>query len=164
MEIVYGLPPNYEEVAKTFNIRSNQGVIFTYGNKIYVPGGERISIDKPLMKHEETHARQQKVMGVEEWWDAFLADPAFRLSQELEAYRNQYRAMAGLPLEDKINYLDHISADLAGEIYGNMLTKEEAKAVIVEGIILKRPKMPGNSSDARKLKKRKRLNKKLGRR
>lgn len=163
MEIVYAKPPNYEKVAEAFNIRDNSGIVFTYGNKLYVPGGEKISIDKPLMKHEEVHARQQRDIGIEEWWERFLVDPGFRLSQELEAYREQYRAMAGLPLEHRIGYLDHIAADLSGVMYGNLLTKEEAKAVITKDIILKFSKPSTKSIDPRKLKKRQRQNRKKGR-
>lgn len=163
MEIVYSNPPNYDEVAAAFDIKDNRGVVFTYGNKLYVPGGRRVQIDMPLMKHEEVHAHQQKKMGIEEWWERFLEDPAFRLSQELEAYREQYRNMASLPLEHRIGYLDHIAADLAGAMYGNLLTKDEAKAVITEGIILKHTKPGSPKPDARRLKKRQRQNRKKGR-
>lgn len=163
MEIVYAKPPNYDMVAKAFNIEDMGGVIFTYGNKLYVPGGEKIHIDKPLMRHEETHARQQKKMGIDLWWEQFLGDRNFRLSQELEAYREQYRAMAGLPLEARIGYLDHIAGDLSGKMYGNLMTKEEAKAVITEGIILKHTKPSSPKADPRRAKKRQRQNRKKGR-
>jgi hypothetical protein len=163
MEIVYSAPPNYDEVAKAFDIKDNQGVVFTYGNKLYVPGGKRIIIDKPLMRHEETHAHQQKHMGVTEWWEKFLADPAFRLQQELEAYREQYRHMAALPLNERLSYLDHISKDLAGAMYGNLLTEAEAKDVITKGIILKHTKPGRPTPDDRRLKKQQRQNRKKGR-
>lgn len=163
MEIVYDYPPNYEAIAEAFNIQDNEAVIFTYGNKLYIPAGERVRIDKPLMRHEETHARQQKRIGVEEWWDQFLADPAFRLQQELEAYREQYRNMAGMPLKERMAYLTHISRDLSGTMYGNLLTEEEAVKVITEGIILKHTRPTSSSLTARKLKKRMRLNRKKGR-
>lgn len=163
MEVIYDKPPIYDKVAAAFNIKDDSTVIFTYGNKLFVPGGRRLVLDKPLMRHEETHARQQKITGIEEWWERFLVDPAFRLSQELEAYREQYRAMASLPLGTVVGYLEHICADLSGEMYGNMLTADEAKAVITEGIVLKRPKV-GGANNARKSNKLKRQNKKRGRR
>lgn len=163
MEIVYTYPPNYKQIARAFKIKDHQNVIFTYGNQLFVPAGERIVIDKPLMKHEETHARQQRDMGVKEWWSKFLEDPAFRFQQELEAYRNQYRAMAGLPLADRLGYLDHISNDLSGEIYGNLMTFDEAKTAITDGIILKHTKPGKPGADPRRLKKRQRQNRKKGR-
>ena len=163
MEIIYEKPPIYDKVAAAFNIKDNRGVVFTYGNKLFVPGGERIVLDKPLIKHEEVHARQQKEIGIDEWWEQFLVDPAFRLSQELEAYREQYRAMAALPFETRAGYLNHIAGDLSGDMYGSMLTMDEAIAVITEGIVLKRPKV-GGANNARKANKLKRQNRKRGRR
>lgn len=163
MKIVYTYPPNYEDIAQAFNITNNKGVIFTYGDTLYVPGGQRISIDKPLMKHEETHARQQKAMGVETWWGRFLADPEFRLSQELEAYREQYKAMGSIPFHERGGYLQHIANDLGGEIYGNIMTPEEALMVITEGITVGGTNMIRSSLKARKAKKKQRQNRKRGR-
>lgn len=163
MNIIYDYPPNYKAIAAAFNIKDHQNVIFTYGNDLYVPAGERIIIDKPLTKHEETHSRQQKAIGIETWWERFLEDPGFRFQQELEAYRNQYRAMAGLSLADRLGYLDHICKDLSGEIYGNIVTFEEAKAAITEGIVLKHTRPTAHNLDARKLKKRQRQNRRKGR-
>jgi hypothetical protein len=163
MKIVYDVPPNYDEIAAVFKIKDRLRVVFTYGNTLYVPGGTAIKIDKPLMKHEETHARQQKAYGVDDWWERFLHEPAFRLQQELEAYRTQYKNMVDLPLEDRLGYLEHISNDLAGEIYGNMLTAKEAKAVITEGIVLKHTKPGSAGITSRLLKKRQRQNRKKGR-
>lgn len=159
MKIITGYPPNYEAISEAFDIKDNDGVVFTYGNKLFVPSGNKI--DKPLMKHEETHARQQANIGVEEWWDRYLEDVGFRFSEELEAYRNQYRAMANLPLEIRIGYLNHCATDLAGPIYGNLVSKEEAMAAITKDIILKRIQ-PGGKN-IRKLKKLKRQNRKKGR-
>ena len=166
MEIIYDeYPPNYKKIAKTFNIKGRTNIVFTYGDKLYVPGGRTLNIDQPLLRHEETHARRQAEMGVEAWYERYLADPGFRFMQELEAYRNQYRAMAELPFERRIGYLDHISSELAGEMYGNLVTKDEAKAEITKGIILKH--VGGTKHKhltIRKLKKRQRQNRKKGRR
>lgn len=162
MNIIYDYPPNYKKIAKAFNIKGNEGVIFTYGNDLYVPGGERIVIDKPLIRHEMVHAQQQKKIGVGAWWDRFLEDPSFRFQQELEAYREQYRAMASLTLQERLGYLNHISNDLSGEMYGNLMTKDEATAAITDGIILKGSKTHKHKN-IRKLKKRQRQNRKKGR-
>lgn len=167
MEIVYAKPPNYERVASAFNLEDHPGVIFTYGNKIYVPAGDKLKIDKPLMRHEETHARQQRDIGIEEWWDKFITEPEFRLSQELEAYREQYRNMADLDAPSRMGYLNHICSDLSGEMYGNIMTHEEARVAITDGIVLKHPRLGGRGgargSNVRKAKKVARQNRKKGR-
>lgn len=164
MRIVYGFPPNYDQIVRTFNIKDHENVIFTYGDELFVPAGNRIQIDKPLMRHEQTHARQQRAMGIEEWWSQFLIDPQFRLSQELEAYREQYRAMSGLTPQQREGYLTHISNDLGGEIYGNIMTPEQARAVITEGIFIRYKQPASGDKLARRTKKRERQNRKKGRR
>lgn len=163
MKIVYEYPPNYKAIAKTFNIKGRNNIVFAYGDILYVPGGKSVNIDPHLIAHEETHQWQQADIGVEEWWDKYLADADFRFIQEVEAYRNQYCSMNVLPLKRRLDYLDHIASDLAGEMYGNLLSKEDAVRVITDGIILKHPGGK-NRQSVRKLKKRARQNKRKGRR
>lgn len=163
MQIIRGqYPPNYKAIAEVFNIENYDGIVFTYGDDLYVPGGKSVPLDRHLMIHEETHQHQQNSMGVENWWDKYLVDVSFRFGQELEAYRNQYKSMNTLPLNVRLDYLDHLARDLSGPMYGNIMTKDEAKAYITEGIILKHPKTKAGQK-IRKLKKRARQNRKKGR-
>jgi len=134
MKIVHDYPPNYKIIKKAFNLNKHENVVFTYGDTLYVPQGEQTVIDKYLMRHEETHARQQGQMTPQWWWDEFMSNPKFRLEQELEAYREQYKAMQDLSPEQKAGYLTHIAKDLSSEIYGNLLSFEQAVDVITEGI------------------------------
>jgi hypothetical protein len=168
MQVIYGeKPPNYDAIAKTFNIKGRTNIVFAYGDKLYVPGGKSVNVDTHLLVHEETHANQQAMIGVEKWWERYLEDADFRFLQELEAYRNQYRSMNILPLKHRLDYLNHIATDLAGEMYGNLLSKEDAIRAITDGIILKHPgkSKPGKKHlSERQLKKRARQNKRKGRR
>lgn len=164
MQIVYDYPPNYEAINKVFDIKDKPGIVFTYGYKLYVPGGKSVEVDKHLLIHEETHAAQQTAMGVEKWWEQYLSEPQFRLVNEVEAYRNQYRSMGSLSLRQRKGYLDHIVKDLSGAMYGNVVSPEYAYRLVTDGITLKGHDVPGKSSpDARKLKKRQRQNRKKGR-
>lgn len=127
MKVVIGKPPNYDEIAHHFDLKDHN-VVFTYGNTLYNPGGKEIQ--EHLMKHEEVHARQQTVP--HEWWKKYLADSKFRLEQELEAYGEQYK-YASKVLKDRnvlYNFLRRIASDLAGPIYGNVLTQGEAESKI----------------------------------
>lgn len=165
MEIVYDYPPNYAGISKVFDIKDKPGIVFTYGYKLYVPGGKGVQIDKHLLIHEETHAAQQTEMGIEKWWEHYLSTPQFRLTQELEAYRNQYRSMGSLSLSQRRGYLDHIVKDLSGAMYGNVVSQEDAFRLVTDGITLQGRGTPGKSSvNARKLKKRERQNRKKARR
>lgn len=163
MKVIYDYPPNYDEIAEAFDLSSIKGIVFTYGEDLYVPEGKSVILDKPLIRHEMTHTMQQQAMGIEAWWKRYLVDPKFRLEQELEAYRVQYKALASLPPKHQIGYLNHISQALAGDMYGNILSVEQAKAIITEGITL-RSSMPGKpNSDSRRRKKRERQNRKKAR-
>lgn len=162
VRIVYDYPPNYDVLKKVFNLEGHENVVFTYGDELYVPSGAKTKLDKPLLAHEEVHSRQQREIGIQWWWDRFLSEPTFRLSQELEAYREQYKAMSGMTAQKRWGYLTHIATDLSSEIYGNVITFEEAVKVITEGIKFKRPGVGTNLQ--RKIKKLARQNKKKGRR
>lgn len=164
MQIVYDYPPNYKAIAKVFDIKDKPGIVFTYGFELYVPGGKGVEVDRHLMIHEETHARQQTAMGIEKWWEQYLSNASFRLTQELEAYRNQYRSMGSLSLRSRAGYLDHIVRDLSGAMYGNVVTPEEARRLVTDGIKLEGRGTGKSSPNARKLKKRERQNRKKGRR
>ncbi len=131
MRIINSFPPNYEQICKYFPVRNKQGVIFTYKNVLYVPSGAQIP--EHLMKHEETHALQQKEMGVDVWWERYFKDKKFGLSQELEAYRNQYQyAKKFLGRRESRRILKYISKDLSSGMYGNLVSKEEAKRLICQ--------------------------------
>lgn len=164
MQIVYDYPPNYAVISKVFDIKDKPGIVFTYGYKLYVPGGEKVQIDKHLLIHEETHAAQQTAMGVEKWWEQYLSEPQFRLVNEVEAYRNQYRSMGSLSLSQRRGYLDHIVKDLSGAMYGNVVSQEDAYRLVTDGIKLQGRTIGKSSPDARKRKKRERQNRKRARR
>lgn len=127
MNIVVGYPPNIEKIKKAFNPPAT--VVFTYGNTIYSPGSPIIPDD--LMVHEETHTKQQG-NNPDAWWDKYIADPIFRLAQEVEAYQNQYRKFCALNKDRniRVKFLYRIASDLSGPIYGNIIGMSEALSLI----------------------------------
>lgn len=127
MQILKQLPPNIAEITKKFDL-SGLHPVFTYGNTLYNPTGGHISDD--LMAHEETHSRQQAVMGVENWWALYLKSAEFRLQQETEAYRVQYQAVKSWNRDARREFLNDISKNLASKLYGNIVNKKQAKDLI----------------------------------
>jgi len=126
MEIVFDFPPNIEELRKHFTLKDT--IVFTYGNKLHNPG--RGNIDEHLMIHEKTHSRQQDIDPAG-WWEKYIKDPKFRVMQEVEAYRNQYKSFVKGKDRNKIFlFLHGIAVDLSSGIYGNALSYEEAKQLI----------------------------------
>jgi len=135
MRISNEYPPAtiYDVCVKKFGVSFKDGTVFTYGDTIfsYYP-----ITDGSLIAHEKTHIKQQKKIGVSEWWKRYLEDPQFRLKQELEAYTNQYQwAKKNVKSrEDVFRLLVKISRDLGGPMYGNIITPKEAMMRIKNGI------------------------------
>lgn len=117
-------PEIYQKCHDKFGVEWDKGIIITYGDTVYTKNPALVSPD--LVVHESTHIRQQQEMGPEAWWDLYLKDKKFRLSQELEAYRNQIAYIRKNYTRKTRRYLElKLASDMA-TLYGNMCTKEEA--------------------------------------
>ena len=72
----------------------------------------------------------------EMWWDQYLNDKDFRLQQEIEAYRVQYRVVKGM-IKDRntvARMLFDMASNLSSPLYGSMIPHIEALKVIKKGI------------------------------
>jgi len=134
MSIKCELPPNIDAIGAVFpHVRrecSHRGVYFCYGNSIYNPSGLPLPVE--LIAHECIHSLQQRDIGVEKWWDRYLAAKDFRLEQELEAHRVEYEKYAldhpARPFRRR--YLAMCAGRLSGPLYGHMIRKDEARRLI----------------------------------
>lgn len=124
------LPPEgiYKECQQRWGVDFDEGVVFTYGDTIHA----KHPLTEDLLAHELTHVRQQTGMGKDLWWREFFEDDSFRFRQELEAYRAQYEWVKKNVKDrnEQARILRHCAYCLSGEMYGNMLTFQEALAVI----------------------------------
>jgi hypothetical protein len=117
--------PLLDEVGELFPVNFN--TIFTYGDTIY----HDKQFSPGLIAHEITHIFQQSKTGVEKWWEQYLTDPQFRLINETEAYHNQYECyLKNNPMQAE-QYLDEMSRDLSGKLYGNVIDFDHAKQLII---------------------------------
>jgi len=109
-----------------------ENVAIVWGDTIYC----KSEISEDLKEHELTHIRQNKgskFWGLI-WWIKYILSKKFRLSQELEAYQNQYRfAKKNYRKEIAQNLLNIIAGDLSGELYGNIISFEDAINKIKNG-------------------------------
>lgn len=133
MKIVIGKPPVWNNVCNAFQI--NPGItLFTYGDAIYNPGGAQITDD--LMIHEQVHGKQQKHNDDEAalWWGKYLRDPEFRLSQELEAYAEQYKFLCRKiqNKQQRFEIVKRMATILSGPLYGNCISFGSAVLKISE--------------------------------
>jgi len=129
MKIIKGFPPNYDRIKKEFNPAGT--VVFTYGDTVYAPLTGTLSPD--LMAHEAVHIRQQ--VDPDKWWDRYFKDVEFRLEQETEAYRAQYKKFRKMNKfkKERKKFLERIASDLSSHIYGNCITFDEAIERIKDG-------------------------------
>jgi len=125
-------PPNYQEIVDTFGVPPTH-VIYCYGDTIYNPSGKEITPDLEI--HEDTHRKQQGT-APDLWWNKYLADPQFRLDQEIEAYGEQY--IFACKLIDEIHggakmkkwALESMTTALSGSIYGGIIDYSKAETAI----------------------------------
>ena len=130
-EIVKDYPPLIEEIKKVFPDCMKPGVLFCWDREIYNPSG--ITVPDYLIAHENVHRHQQDGEP-ERWWAKYLADPAFRLVQEIPAHQEEYREYSRLYPNRNMRRvaLRFMAARLSGPLYLNMISYEKAKAIIKE--------------------------------
>ena len=122
-------PPNIKEIEKVFGPDKKKTLIYCYGEDIYNP--HKIKLEQHILVHEQVHVEQQREYGRDYWWMRYLQDATFRLEQEIEAYTVQYAYVKTIvPVKISDLFLDDISEVLAGETYGNILNKHQAKTKI----------------------------------
>lgn len=123
-------PPIYEKIRAAFGDVWERGVIITYGDRAYTARGG-MSLD--LQEHEAVHIKQQAAFpgGADAWWDKFIADKEFRLSQELEAYKVQvaYIRKHVSNRRKRETMIPFIYSSMADN-YAGMITREEAERLL----------------------------------
>lgn len=129
MQVVQDWPPNRLAIEKKFELSDYPDAVFAYGDILYNPSG--LPIPEDLMVHEQTHQIQQQAWGVQDWWIKYLKDDTFRLTQEVEAYRNQYQFVQNkINRQQRRRFLQNISKALASSMYGNIIDKKTAQELI----------------------------------
>lgn len=128
MNIVSGTPPNYADIVKVFPAATREGVVFTYGDTVYVRGKAELPVQ--LKVHEGVHVQQQKSIGAQPWWDRYLVDGQFRFEQELVAHRAEYRRLRSIDKNLGRRHLDFIAKRLSSPLYGGICTFREARKAI----------------------------------
>lgn len=124
---LYLFPPNYHDINRAFDVRGKP-IIFAYGDTIYNPS--RIKLPPQLIAHEAVHQARQG-NNPRGWWERYIAEPAFRLDEEIPAHIAEYKVMADRA--DCEIYLFRIAGRLASPLYGSLISAERARAVILHG-------------------------------
>lgn len=124
-------PPNLAEIVAVLpQAARTRGVLFCFGDTIYNP--HSVPIHESIMGHEQVHSVRQGTDPVG-WWRRYLSDPQFRFEEELLAHQVEYLYWhnTGNRLVRRRN-LSLIADRLSGALYGKVVSKAEAKKLILQ--------------------------------
>lgn len=136
MKVVVAEPPMMDEIDARTGTRGKP-VLYAWGDIIYNPLG--MMIPPQLLAHEEVHEKQQALLkGPKVWWTRYLADLPFRLTQEVPAHQAEYLAYCrlGTNRQQRRRYLHGLIKRLSGPLYGKLVLREKAKALILGEVVL----------------------------
>jgi len=113
--------PFYKSFKKKFPI--SKDTIFVFKDTIYADN----KLPYDVMAHEFKHIDQQRRMGSKKWIRLYLKDKNFRFKQELEAYQFQMETVKDTGhKEDYENILKECAENISSELYGGLISYEEA--------------------------------------
>lgn len=121
--VLKGFPPNFRDIVNQFPQARARGVIFSYGETVYVNGDTTLPLE--LRAHEAKHGERQLAIGVAEWWEKYLSDPQFRLEEELIAHKAEVAAHCG-GNRAKRGLIKACAKRLSGPLYGSMMSEATA--------------------------------------
>lgn len=125
MKIFNQEPAIYKECQRVFGVGEwRAGLVIAYDNAIYCYND--LSERPDIIAHEQVHLAQQNLIGVEKWWEQYLADPAFRLREEVAAYRAQVSFVRmNYERNRAVRLIQCFCKDMV-DLYGGMITSKEA--------------------------------------
>lgn len=120
------VPAIYPRLKEKFGVKFKD-IVIAYGDTIYCIDG---NLPRHTIEHELVHLKQQAQIGVEKWWDKYINDNEFRLSQEIEAYKTQARYLRSHPFSMSLDHYNQwiykLASDLSGPMYGNIISFNDA--------------------------------------
>lgn len=146
MRIVQAYPPMIEEIDAAFNVRG-KAILFAWGETIFNPAG--VDVPPELVAHEKVHGRRQlgaAIHGtargedaVRQWWHRYIADPTFRLAEEIPAHvaefgvlcannRGRWRSERNM----RRTLAAHVARKLSSPLYGRLIGLNEAKQLLMD--------------------------------
>lgn len=127
-------PPLIDAIDAAFNVRGKP-IVFAYGDTIYNPRGGELS--PCIVAHEGVHGERQLAYDgrggdpVRAWWYRYIAEPEFRLAEEIPAHVREYVVFGrAVSRHERRFYLTHVAQKLSSDLYGNLITFADAKALI----------------------------------
>lgn len=133
-EIIRDFPPLYEEIDAAFGVAGRENVIFSFGDRLYVPRF-RGEICPSLLAHEAVHgSRQGRGRKITDWWHRYIENRTFRLTEEILAHQAEYRYL----LEhgnrgERRRALRQTAERLASPLYRCLVSRSVAEDMLRQG-------------------------------
>jgi hypothetical protein len=120
-------PPIFDRLHKTFGVEWGGSLVIAYDGTIY----HSQPLDPSVIAHENVHLVRQKD-NVVQWWEHYIRDKDFRFTEELLAYHAQYDFLKQVVIDrnELARHLFRLSKDLAGPMYGSIVSQAEARRLI----------------------------------
>jgi len=138
MRVVQALPPLFDEIDAAFNVRGKR-VIFAWGDKIFNPAG--ITVTPELLAHEQVHGERQGA-DVEGWWRRYIAEPEFRLLEEIPAHVEEFKSLCAQHAHRwhskramRRTFAAAIARKLSSPLYGGLISFAQAKEALMAGAV-----------------------------
>lgn len=128
MQVVHDVPPMFDEIDAAFDV-AGKDVLFAWGDRIYYPAGKPVPAE--LVAHEEVHSQRQGDDPAA-WWRRYIADPAFRLAEEIPAHQAEFAAYCRghTDRNHRAVRLHLLAQRLASTLYGSMISYPEARSKV----------------------------------
>jgi hypothetical protein len=114
----------FDEIDAAFRV-AGRPVIFAFGDTIYNPEGVKIT---PALEAHEACTASGRATDVEGWWRRYMADPQFRLVEELLAHKVEFETLCtGANRHQRRFHLRVVAGKLSSPLYGRMISLERAR-------------------------------------
>jgi hypothetical protein len=129
--IVIDVPPLWDEIDAAFKV-AGKSVVFSWGDKIFNP--QDVDIPPEIIVHEAVHGERQ-LSDIVGWWHRYIDEQQFRFDEELLAHQAEYNFLAEQSYNRHMRRtaLKHVAQKLASPLYGKMVNKERARAMLRRG-------------------------------
>jgi len=132
MKISNDFPPNFKNIELKIPSTKEHEAIFCYGDTIYNP--YNIQLRPDLIEHEAIHSKRQLANPntPSDWWTRYLSDNAFRLEEEILAYRHQYQFVKRyVKHHEEVGwFLNKLAESLSSSLYGSLISHQDARKLI----------------------------------
>ncbi len=121
-------PEIYKRLEVAFDVNWDEGLIIAYNPTIYC----KFRVTPEKIVHESVHIKRQDEIGVDLWYDMYIANPSYRLEEEVLAYKAEYKFLKKYVKDRELLFRlkRDMAHNLSSPVYGNLVGLDEALKLI----------------------------------